>query len=486
MKHLTHSVEIVAPRSKLYKGPFGRLFSELPPWEPGDLVALANEMVELPGIAPDEIASDPSLREQLENDFSSKIPAGYTYFGQFIDHDITFDPRSSLMRRNDPAGLLNHRTPRMDLDNVYGSGPDVSPELYDQLDRGTNGEIEKLLVGQIADSQLFDLPRNQQGIAIIGDPRNDENSIVAQLQLAFILAHNQLVDRARMKGVKDPFEAARNTLRWLYQYIIWNDFIKRICLDEVVNCALFKEDTCDGRALWGLGYKDVYYWKHTPFMPVEFSVAAYRFGHSLVRNSYQTNDPHSGFGNFIPIFSSVGADLRGSRPLTTTNYVQWDWFLQMQSSSGPFPQRTRKIDTKLSNALFFLPGLNPAALALRNLKRGFEFSLPSGTSVAKRLGLTPLKIDNDHDALWFYILNEAEKLPGTNGGQMLGRVGSIIVSATFSGLLLGDPMSYLNMCPDWSPDQDPLLDPNDKIDSDDWELASIIRISGLPVSASDF
>ena len=417
--------DIIAPRSKFYQGPFGRICGNLPAWSPPKfepernqalirnhfLEIANNEMVEALGLTPTEIANDNELVQKLEADFGSRIPAGYTYFGQFVDHDITFDPASSLMRRNDPHGLLNHRTPRLDLDNIYGLGVDQSPYLYDKDDKA------KLIVGHVPGTNLRDLPRNSQGVALIGDMRNDENSIVSQLQLAFLLAHNTLVDRARSKGLTNPFEAARKTLRWLYQYIVWHDFLMRVTNDEVHQCALSLEEVCNGRFQWQLGLDDVYQWKHQPFMPVEFSVAAYRFGHSMVRNSYQTNDPHRGFNKFAPIFDNSSAstpdDLRGFRPMTKENVIQWDWFLEMESSGGQFPQRARKIDTKLSNALAVLaeeaPGSPMNVLAFRNLMRGWQFELPSGTDVAKKFCLKPTEIDPDYDALWFYISERSRK-----------------------------------------------------------------------------
>ena len=489
---------VLAPRSKFYQGPYGRICSDLPPWAPpgipeqeipDHLLDIAKtEMIEAPGKTPTEIARDDALRQQLEDQFSSSIPAGYTYFGQFIDHDITFDPASSLMRFNDPSGLLNHRTPRLDLDNVYGRGVDDQPYLYDNDDKA------KLLIGQVGGSNLRDLPRNGQGRALIGDMRNDENSMVCQIQLAFLLAHNTLVDRARGTGSATPFEDARRTLRWLYQHIVWNDFIRRIAVDDVYKCALKKIKTCDKRNTWEHCLKDVYTWKNMPFMPVEFSVAAYRFGHSMVRNAYQTNHPHRGFGNFVPIFDSSDGDdpddLRGFRPLKQENYIQWDWFLDMTSSNGPFPQLARKIDTKLANSLAHLhedtDGSPMNLLAFRNLLRSVRFELPSGSDVARKFGLNPIAIAPDRDALWFYILKEAEGLPGQNAGQMLGRLGSLIVCATFAGLLKGDPNSYFNIFPDWTPSDDPLLDgANDNIDPGDWTLSSIIRLAGLPVGADD-
>ena len=502
MAHGSKHIDILAPRSKFYQGPFGRLCPELPAWVPeitceteldDYLFKIANElMVELPGVNPADIASDPAKVKKLEDKFNSNIPAGYTYFGQFIDHDITFDPTSSLMRQNDPNALLNFRTPRLDLDNIYGSGPDDQPYLYDQEGKA------KMAIGEVdGRPDLPDLPRYKDR-ALIGDMRNDENSMVSQLQLAFLLAHNTLVDRARAQNpgadTKEIFETARKTLRWLYQHIVWNDFVPRIVVDEVYNCALKLETTCDKRKKWSCGLDDVYGWKHQPFMPVEFSVAAYRFGHSMVRNSYQTNNPVRGFGNFAPIFDNTGPndpdDLRGFRPMKPENCIQWDWFLPMLSSGGPFPQMARKIDTKLSNALAFLfegdVGDPLNVLAFRNLKRSISFGLPSGTSVARKFCVKPVALKKDEpDALWYYILREAQG----NGGNTLGRVGSVIVCAVLAGLLKGDPCSWFTIDPCWKPGDDPLLKSGkngDNRDDKNWTLASIIRLSGINPSGIGF
>ncbi len=497
--------EVVAPRSKFYQGPFGRICPELDPWEPAGttdeqdayfLQFVRENMVERPGLDPAEIAGDNSIIDDLEQEFGSQVPAGYTYFGQFIDHDITFDPTSLMMRRTDPNGLLNFRTPRLDLDCVYGRGPSDQPYLYDNLDKG------KMLIGKIKGSKLRDLPRNgtepNQRRALIGDMRNDENSMVSQLQLAFLLAHNELVDRARAAGIDDAFGAAQKTLRWLYQYIVWNDFLRRITADQVHKAALKLIDTPDGRKKWELGLGDVYRWKHQPFMPVEFAGAAYRFGHSMVRNSYQTNAPHRGFRKFAPIFDNTGGsgdpdDLRGFRPMKKENVIQWDWFLPMTTSQGPFPQLARKIDTKLANALLFLhenkdePQNRENVLAFRNLKRGVMMGLPSGHAMADKFCIKRATIrEGEPESLWFYLLREAESVPGNNRGQMLGRMGSVIVCSVFAGLLKGDPCSYVNIDPCWSPGDDPLLrSGQDNVDDESWTLASIIRLSGLPVDAGD-
>src|SRR5205809_988902 len=110
-------------RSRSFEGRFGRIFRDLPPAEfkPADLLALAESMLEPADASPAAGAEAPGQ--------DSWLAAGYTYLGQFIDHDITFDPASSLQRDNDPDSLVDYRTPRFDLDSVYGRGPLDQPYL---------------------------------------------------------------------------------------------------------------------------------------------------------------------------------------------------------------------------------------------------------------------------------------------------------------------------------------------------------------------
>ncbi|MGE2717544.1 peroxidase family protein [Mycolicibacterium litorale] len=500
--------EVTAPRSRFYQGPFGRLFDDLEPWRPVSATGVpitdgpaleawclnaANTLM-IEKLQPDGTPTPPRDIDEdaMDAEFGSAIPAGYTYFGQFIDHDITFDPTSSLQRQNDPNRLFNFRTPRFDLDNLYGRGPDDQPYLYDT---DLPSSRAKFLLDTIDGTSVHDLPRNSKGRALIGDPRNDENSIVSQLHVAFLAAHNALVDRAVADAHPEPFAAARTTLRWLYQWVVWRDFVKRIVDPVIHDVALQKETTADGRTTWTRGLDDVYDWRDRPFMPVEFAGAAYRFGHSMVRSKYKTNF-HRGAADihFVPIFDNTigapGDDLRGFRPVDILNAVEWDWFLRMTTSIGEFPQKAHRIDTKLTNALAFLHegevGAANNVLASRNLLRGIRLELPSGPDVARRLGLAPIPLGPEEPAsLWYYILKEAET---TADGNHLGTVGSIIVASVFAGLLAGDPQSWINVQPAWTPGADPLLRPGeDDVDSPGrWELASIIRVAGVPTSAGQF
>ena len=501
--------EVEASLAESFQGAYGRIGPKTDPWKPlladgqkleDALLKIANRMIEPLSVAPD--ANERTRLETVIREDGSKIPAGYTYFGQFIDHDVTFDPASSQMRRRDPSGVRNFRTPRLDLDSVYGRGPEDQPYLYDQRD----GETGKLLIGRVEGSGLRDLPRNEpaQGRALIGDPRNDENAIVSQLHLAFLLAHNTLVERAKAKHLPEPFKSARRTLRFLYQYVVWNDFLARVTTETVRSRAL--QPAGSG---WTLGFDKLYDWEKQRFMPVEFSAAAYRFGHSMVRNEYRTNALRGAF-EFVPLFDPRNRDdLRGRRPISQDSVIQWGWFLDMglpQPELG-FPQQARRIDTKLSGALARLPqeGTPRNVLAFRNLERSTSFALPTGTAMAKAVaekypdsGIAPMQLDGEPDALWYYILLEAERASSAGDGSRLGPLGSVIVCATFASLLKSDPDSYLNAEEPWQPgEEDPLLFAGeDNIDGEkpneraadrnrSWTLASIIRIAGLPVDSAD-
>jgi hypothetical protein len=465
---------IVAPRSPFYHGPFGRMFRTLPPFDPpGDIEAEKEQnLIEL---AARMVESEAETEDgSLDN---STIPAGYTYFGQFVDHDLTFDPVSSLQRQNDPDKLRNFRTPRFDLDSLYGNGPKDSPFLYDK-----NENEGVLLVGKGADPNEEDLPRNAQETAMLGDPRNDENIIVSQLQLVFIKFHNRV-----MKDItNNDFAEAQRIVRWSYQWVVIHDFLKRIVGEETLNQVLPQPYTDPSKP--NLLF---YHWRNQPFMPVEFSVAAYRLGHSMVRSTYVLSDKlrrireQFGFGSTIPIFLPPAEnpgpldDLRGFRILPRGWTIQWDRFLEIQNNDGSIvpPQQSRRIDSKLAFRLSQIPagpgGSNP--LAALNLRRGWKMGLPSGQDVSRRMGITPIYNPDGHDPLWAYILNEAEQpqFCGGGDGERLGVVGGRIVAEVFLGLLAGDPLSYLNIDPSWRP--------TFAQQGSNFELRDIVVFAGVPL-----
>jgi hypothetical protein len=443
-------------------GRFGRMFPDLPAAALGEpataaLVRLMNN--------PDERAT------------SNTLPAGYTYLGQFIDHDITFDPTSSLMRANDPDALVNFRTPRFDLDSLYGSGPADQPYLYDW--RRDDHPGVRLLSGQVAGAEpdVLDLPRNQGGRALTGDARNDEHLIIAQLHLLFLRFHNRVVDllaaRRRWGSHWDLFDAAQQTVRWHYQWIVMHDFLDRIVGPDMA--------TSIRPAGAGGGIERRHYrYDGEPFIPVEFSGAAFRFGHSMVRNDYHVN-AQSGL---VPLFGDGDVPhLRGFRPLPPELVIDWRRFFwepaaEAQLRTDQIPGM--RIDRQLAERLFRLPP-DGAALAELNLRRGRALGLPSGTEVARAMGVEPLTpaqllLDEANAGetppdvrealsaappLWYYILCEARDRRLGRGGQHLGPVGGRIVAEVLAGLLEGDPLSYHRQAPAWSPADEGLTDGGD-------------------------
>jgi hypothetical protein len=456
-----------APAGNQREGRFGRMFPDLDPR--GDVAPFPADLGRPGG----------PMDGGNEHVNSTSLFAIMTYFGQFIDHDITFDPTSSLECEQDPEAVRNFRTPMLELDSVYGGGPTTHPFLFDR------SRPDKMLLGGAANrpEAEVDLPRNRQGVAIIGDPRNDENLIVSQLHVAFLKFHNAIVEQLDQipddPQISDatPLAKAQRLVRWHYQWLIVHEFLPAIVGSDTVS-----EVMKHGCKLYTPRY---------PFIPVEFSVAAYRFGHSMVQPGYAINDV---FG--APLFPADRTvppagpgqprrDLRGG-PVRFEERVNWKNFLDTGAAPTPAPRATRfssKIDTHLSSSLLQLPVSlfadpqvpQPPSLAVRNLARGVALKLPSGQKVAeevrKKCGdLLQLKEDElwgtaetaqfkgKPAPLWYYFLREAEVL---SDGEKLGPIGGRIVAEVLLGLLQIDSRSggaqespaasYLVLDRDWTP-----------------------------------
>lgn len=396
----------------------------------------------------------------------STLPAGFTYAGQFIDHDITLDVSSSLDVSTDANTIHNMRTPSLDLDSLYGRGPALDPFLYVQPPVGNPTAI-KLRVGtntpvgpggpggpagpagMVAHNDR-DVPRmgGSDHTAVIGDPRNDENLIVVEFHHAMLQFHNAVVDflvAAAFPG--DVFVEAKKVVTHHYQWAVLHDFAESVCGSAAVGNAL-------GTVAAGIG---------SSFrMPVEFAVAAYRFGHSMVRDRYfvNFNFPAATLGQvfafnrvpLLPVFSNWVVDFNA-------------YFETGIAEPGMQFNFARKIDTALANGLASLPGFTGimAELATRNLLRGLALGLPSGQGMATELGTAPLtavELTNGlppaelaalsgnggallkRTPLWYYILREAVV---QEGGERLGAVGARIVADTFVRILKRDADSFLNV-----------------------------------------
>ncbi|MGX7678775.1 peroxidase family protein [Jatrophihabitans sp. DSM 45814] len=476
---------------------FGRLF-DLPPFadntaqlrrallavaEPGGMLD-AKDNLYGPGGGPVTLITDPAL--SLINRNNVHDTAGMTFVGQFIDHDITFDASSKLGVTTDPSSSPNSRSARFDLDSVYGGGPVTQSELYDPA-----MPIKFLLE---SGGQFEDLPRRPDHSAIIGDPRNDSNLIISGLHAAFLRFHNNAVDTAALAGDEpiDTFTRARQLTTWHYQWLVVNrvlpNFVGQPLVDDILR---------NGPQFYHPGTH--------PYIPVEFSGAAYRFGHSMIRPSYRANlAGDNGAPFFGLIFDSHvqvpdghnpaadPGDLRGGFR-SARRFIGWQTFFDFGGAFSAQTKPNKVIDTVLSTPLFALPTSaiahipgdpGPIALPQRTLLRHLTWSLPSGQSVARRMRVPVLdRADfadlagfghglNATTPLWLYVLREAQLV---NDGQYLGPVGGRIVAEVFLGLLRADPASYLNARPRWQPTLGAT--------GSDYQISDFLRFAGVdPIS----
>ncbi|MEU9290891.1 heme peroxidase family protein [Streptomyces sp. NPDC048275] len=474
------------------------------------LLELGSAIVE----TPDEVR-DPEL--------NSPIPAIYTYWGQFVDHDLTAatdrDLVINITDENLPPvppkevikKLQNLRLPALNLDSVYGDGPFAAPAVgkvavpYDGI-KFRLGLLSPVpasvgaLIPPIDDTQR-DLPRDAERAPLIGDNRNDENLVVAQLHVAFLRFHNAAVDWVRdnepeFESDAEVFRRARDLTRWTYQWLCVHDYLRTVARPDVVD----RVDTAEGNLL-DLDRRGTY-------MPVEFSVAAFRFGHSMVRGAYDWNRNFGRPGDRAPVstldqlfqFTGKGGFVGTLTTLPSNWPAEWD---RMVDKNSQFANRfARLIDTRLAPPLTELrnegndPGLADRIkkllkhLAQRNLLRGYRLAAPTGQAVAEALGVAPLgraeleqdssdAVKNaleagglfDRTPLWFYVLKEAEV---RELGRRLGEVGSRIVAETIIGQIRQDSGSYVNQT-SWSPAQGVLLPNGRPVRT----IADFLRFAGV-------
>lgn len=430
---------------------FGRLFPGPAQGDGVDDALLQSWLVGLGAAMRDDL--DPVSGQPFPAGDHPSLPAAYTYLGQFIDHDLTFEPTALASQRIDISTLTNFRTPAFDLDSLLGFGPVANPELYE-------GRTGRLASPAGPGAVPHDLPRLANGIAVIGDPRNDENLAVAQLHTAFITFYNTVLDR---RSANDPMvpdlgptggslaEKAARIVRWHYQWIVFTDYLPRIIEPDVLASVMR-----DGPGIYRPD-------PLSPFMPVEFAGAAYRFGHSMVRQRYHVN------GQFPDrplddLFNFTGVQVPSVWALN------WNRFVDLDPTTPR--NMARKIDPYTAPKLHDLrTGAGSIDLASRNLVRGWTWGLPSGQHIASKCpGVTALTADEiltgpdgqfckeraaleignfqNDTPLWYYVLKEAQV---RHGGTRLGAVGSRIVAEVFVGLLRGDSESYWNVAPDWNP-----------------------------------
>jgi hypothetical protein len=442
-------------------------------------------------------------QEQEDPAQTSPIPPIYTYWGQFIDHDLTAntdrdaeisDITPEDLQALDPehvrTNLRNLREPALNLDAVYGDGPTFPGRPRTAAADFYSGP--KFVIGEIdmspgipgvlipPDDDLHrDLPRRNKE-ALIADGRNDENLIVAQLHLAFLRFHNGVVDwvrehepayARRHADDAEVFARARQLTEWHYQWLVVNDYLKTVARRGVVEDVLANGDPRfaprDGEV----------------FMPLEFSVAGFRFGHSMVRRDYDHNRNFGKPGlNVLPTASfnqlfifTGGGGLGGGDTLPFNWVIEWDRFVDKGSLDTERFART--IDTFIAPPLSTMRNQGNDAqeplrsllkhLARRNLLRAYHLSMPTGQAVAEAMGVTALDKNQladegselrtlledagflDRTPLWYYVLREAQV---EERGKTLGELGSRLVCETIIGQVRHDATSYLRREHPWTPD----------------------------------
>ena len=453
------------PKQLVYAWPFDYMFPELQANPDANLLPNNGTTVSDLQRLGREAMTDPGITIP-----GIPVPAVHTFLGQFIDHDITLERGSGQISLATATPLspdqikqmiVNSRSPNLDLDNVYG------PDLDGQFSPRDPQDSNKMLIGKVSPSKGLpkgkdvwnDFPRLKNGKPLIGDPRDDQNLIIAQLHVAFLRAHNAIVER----GFR--FYEARKLLIQHYQWIVLDDFLPRIADANIVKMINFK------------GAKFFNPTARNFFMPLEFSLAAYRFGHSKVRHSYdQFNEIHGG-GGLDQLFGFI------HQQLPDDWVIQWPSFLDAENR-GRFP---RRIDTSLASKLIDIPkeqlgGQDPYQrnLAIRNMIRGYILRMPTGQAVARAMasqGILPMTPDDiksvakdipvlgsttktqadtleeletdflNKTPLWFYILAEAAFY---SRGYHLGPVGSTIVAEVLIGVLRNSTYSIMAE-PGWRP-----------------------------------
>ncbi len=532
-------------------GDFGYVFP--PSGDPGDYLPsdVLAELDELGNLmVPEADASTPNVTPD------STMPAIMTYWGQFLDHELTArTDRESDLSKVDTANpilsaeeietqLKNARTPRFDLDSVYGGlpvGPDVTPDVarviaglrhptfpekmrvgtcapqgprpdaldphrdlprFKQVEQSVKDAFLAVLAAKLSPADVAKFEATLDGRAIIGDMRNDENLIIAQFHVSFLRFHNRVVDflAANNTGWRADFAAAQALTRLHYQWLIVEIYLKTVCDQAVVQKVL------DARAQHFFDFRNAYNARVGEktlgnAMALEFSVAAFRFGHSMVRDAYDYNSNFGRPGTFLPtapfdqIFAFTGGGgFMGAGKVPENWIMDWSRFVanDPNTADGRPARAARRIDTliappmgDLRNEALDEPDPNIKALfrhlARRNLRRGFSLRLPTGQALhahLKSVGAVtsnPIAdvgaiLDNkpeltaflqgtqsrlfERTPLWFYVLAEAEAA----GGNHLGEVGSWIVASTFIATLLADPDSALSV--GFEPSHSPLRMPD--------------------------
>lgn len=400
------------------------------------------------------------------------MPSGYVYFGQFVDHDLTRNNTLLANAKPQAGATANCRRAALDLEVLYGNGPVASSALYADGEKLRLGEAEAYTetvfpYHSYAASQN-DLYRDGSGKAVVVDSRSDENVIIAQMHVLWIKLHNRLLDLAQeqeelLTGLPEGslFAQVRQLVVWLYQWIIVHDFLPSFIRNDVLLDVFLRRNLQLYRVVGPLS--------RTPFsLPIEFTVAAYRFGHSMVRDEYTLAKGRSVSTPELLMMTNKGGGITSG--LRADFVIDWSLFLEEKT----FANRGERIDTFIASALSRIPG---TILPQTTLLRGSAMHLPSGEEFAKHFNWPVLAaVDipasvgpaqvlfqdtsfRGRTPLWYYLLRESAVAavfePGPRDDsfllQKLGLAGSRIVAEVFYQVLMADGNSIFHSGRHWQP-----------------------------------
>ncbi|MFK7895321.1 MAG: hypothetical protein AB8G23_05775 [Myxococcota bacterium] len=464
--------------------PFPSMFPDLDPWSidgspeevEAHLVAEARALYEegLPRPDPQAISENP------------RIPAGYTYLAQFLVHDISFRHMPGLQRSGISQPRLTDSIAPFELGSVYMGGPDESPALYQDypewrarksrfvIERNLNREIDLPRGGLKPDRNIVVGGVDGQRDAKVGDPRNDENLIIAQLHLAFLKFHNRLLD----ESIATSFSEAQQLTRWHYQWIVLKDLLPKLCGERIIDEIVGTEPSRPKLNFLSLG-QDL-------FMPLELALGALRSGHAMIRPLYKINEGRGGASRDFEIFieDAHASMLGGGREVPSDWTIQWDLFVSFKGSN---PQLSQRISPLLARALASSPVEPPFSpsesvpshlvhnLAIRTLLGGREWGCPSGLAVADAMSIPEEKrLGADHP-LWIYCLKEASEF---ESGQQLGPVGAKLVAECLIWMMAKSPYAWFNENPSWTPSAGAA--------GQDYTLADFLNFARMPMTREDW
>jgi hypothetical protein len=375
----------------------------------------------------------------LEDAAESLIPAGYTYFGQFIDHDVSYllenadtPTLDQINKTVDVSSLTLARKPALDLDSVYGGGLEDSTVPFD----GTTG---KFVLGDTGFGRGRDFPRDPLFRPLIADTRNDDNLFVSQIQVLFMRLHNRIVDDLDVDGRHGAdvlFAQAKAEVVKIYQYLVLHDFLKTFVPSAVYSKIVLAGD----------GYLTQSS-ATNPTMALEVSDAVFRL-HSLVRSSYHVNGGRRSV-DVAAVFRLAESRARTGPPshplLKAEDEVDWSLFFRFANyASSNEQQHAKRISVAINRPMRQVPngGDHRANMLERNTLRGIIRGLCSGQDavadvtarypqLAGALGLTTtvgsgafllrkLSAGNSirtRTPLWLYLMFEA---PGSRLGVLGG------------------------------------------------------------------